>query len=88
MLRSLILSASLVAGFAFAQPSAAKDCRSAKAPPGVRVPEEAGCKPRPDAARGVEPQAKTGRAPGFFDLGNGAQLRIGGGVDAEIRSRR
>jgi hypothetical protein len=31
---------------------------------------------------------KAGRQPGFIDLGNGAELRIGGQVDAEALRRR
>ena len=87
MTRLSILPASLVAGLAVVQPGAAKDCRSIAPPPGVRVPERAGCKPPPTTAR-QRPETKAGRTPGFFDLGNGTQLRIGGSVEVEMRSRR
>ncbi len=86
MNRIALLSA-LVAVVALAQPSAAKDCRAAEAPPGVRMPERAGCKP-PGKRDPVKPEAKTGRSPGFIDLGGGAELRIGGSVDMEVRHRR
>jgi hypothetical protein len=88
MARLSILSTSLVAGLAVVQPSAAKDCRFMAPPPGVRVPERAGCKPPPTTARNTRPETKASRTPGFFDLGNGTQLRIGGSVDLEMRSRR
>jgi hypothetical protein len=32
--------------------------------------------------------AKAAPAPGFIDLGNGAQVRIGGKVDVEVGYRR
>jgi hypothetical protein len=86
MTRLSIMSASLVAGLAVSQPGAAKDCRSIAPPPGVRVPERAGCKPPPTTDK--RPKTKAGRTPGFFDLGNGTQLRIGGSVEVEMRSRR
>jgi hypothetical protein len=88
MIRLSILPASLVAGLAVVQPGAAKDCRSIAPPPGVRVPERAGCKPPPTTARDKRPETKASRTPGFFDLGNGTQLRIGSSVDVEMRSRR
>ena len=42
----------------------------------------------PTTARDERPETKASRAPGFFDLGNGTQLRIGSSVDVEMRSRR
>jgi len=88
MTRLSILPASLVAGLAVVQPGAAKDCRSIAPPPGVRVPERAGCKPPSTTARDKQPETKASRTPGFFDLGNGTQLRIGSSVEVEMRSRR
>ena len=87
MIRLSILPASFVVGLAVVQQGAAKDCRSMAAP-GVRVPERAGCKPPPTTARDERPETKASRTPGFFDLGNGTQLRIGSSVDVEMRSRR
>ena len=74
----------------FASAGHAKECPShANVPPGVRMPEQAGCKARaPEPSRSVTPRAKGGRAPGFIDLGNGAELRIGGQVDFEAGARR
>ncbi len=88
-MRLLILSLAVLASIVAAHPGAARDCRPAEAPPGVRVPERAGCKP-PQAARAdAKPApARTGRAPGFIDLGNGTQVRIGGEVGVEVQSRR
>jgi hypothetical protein len=70
-----------------AGPGFAKDCRDQDAPPGVRVPLAAGCEPA-NAAKESTGRLKTGREPGFSDLGNGTQVRIGGRVRAEIGTRR
>ena len=91
-----VAALSLLAGPVAAQPGAARDCRPVEAPPGVRLPERAGCKPPdkpgdtpPAVARGTKPAAaRAGRAPGFIDLGNGTQVRIGGEVDVEVRGGR
>ena len=78
-------------------PALARDCRPVDAPPGVRVPEQVGCRsPRAAAKTHAKTQAKTqaepsglrsGRAPGWIDLGNGTEVRISGGVSFEGRSR-
>jgi hypothetical protein len=87
MMRWAILFTALLAGLATAQASEARDCRVPEAPPGVRVAERPGCKPRsPHPA--IPGRAKAGPAPGFIDLGNGAQVRIGGRVDVEVEYRR
>ena len=88
MLRSSIPVLSVLAGLAMAHPAAARDCRPVEAPPGVRMPERAGCKPA-DPDRGAKPAAaKAGRAPGFIDLGNGTEVRIGGKAEVEVQGRR
>ena len=88
-MRLPILSLLVLAGLLATHPGAARDCRPDEAPPGVRLPERTGCKP-PDAARADSKPApaKTGRAPGFIDLGNGTQVRIGGEVGVEVQNRR
>ena len=90
MMRWAILFTALLAGSATAQASEARDCRVPEAPPGVRVAERPGCKLRsPDPRRGAIPgRVKAGPAPGFIDLGNGAQFRIGGRADVEVKYRR
>ena len=71
-------------------PSQAKDCAPQDAPPGVRMPERAGCKARAaGTARNKNASSvKAGREPGFIDLGNGTQVRVGGQVDLEVQHRR
>ncbi len=70
-------------------PSLARDCRMPDAPPGVRVPKPLGCDPAPPS----NPKAKSSSAvraspqPGFIDLGNGGQIRIGGRVRVEAVTR-
>jgi hypothetical protein len=68
----------------------ARDCRRENTPPGVRLPQQIGCKPLPsDTVRDKQRPAPTaGRQPGFIDLGNGTQLRISGEADLEVRHRR
>jgi hypothetical protein len=85
---SLILP--LAALFVTGGPAVAKGCPGdGELPPGVRMPERPGCPPRPgSSARDIKPTAKSGRQPGFIDLGNGAELRVGGQVDAEAMRRR
>jgi hypothetical protein len=85
MRRLVTLSALLVAGAATAPPAAARDCRPVEGPPGVRLPERPGCKPPAPARDG---KIKTGRTPGFIDLGGGAEVRFGGSVDVEVQRRR
>ena len=74
-------------------PAYAKDCPSKEEPaPGVRMPERPGCvdrRPQPSReAVSSAPKAQSGREPGFFQLGNGLEVRIGGRVDFEAHSRR
>jgi hypothetical protein len=73
-----------------ASPSEAKDCRREDVPPGVRLPQQVGCKPRAPERVGetVRPPVKPGRQPGFIDLGNGTELRIGGDAGIDTRYRR
>lgn len=66
-----------------ARPDPAKTCRMDGVPPGVRLPSRPGCKPPPDR---VDPRAerlRPGSRPGFIDLGNGTEVRIGGSVSVE-----
>jgi hypothetical protein len=67
------------------QPGSAKDCRIPDAPPGVRVQLPPGCEAAkaPPTTKGGQQPARTGREPGFVDLGNGTEVRIGGGVRAD-----
>jgi hypothetical protein len=71
-------------------PSLARDCRMPEAPPGVRVPPAPGCETaRPPLAKSQEPRAaRAGSTPGFIDLGNGSQLKVGGQVRVDVRGRR
>jgi hypothetical protein len=67
-----------------------RDCRVPEAPPGVRVQAPVGCEARvPPPARRPKPDAglKASRQPGFIDLGNGSQLRIGGRVRVDGLTR-
>ena len=83
----LVTPLALVAVFA-ATPVSAKDCPRDGVPPGVRMPDQVGCKtPPPDAAK-KRPAVRAGRQPGFMDLGNGTELRISGEADVEFRYRR
>ena len=70
-------------------PALARDCRPVEAPPGVRMPDQVGCKSsRATAKTRAEPSGlRSGRQPGWIDLGNGTEVRISGGVDFEGRSR-
>jgi hypothetical protein len=85
MLARFVLAAGLV--LIAAGPSFAKDCRRQDALPGVRVPLAAGCDPA-KADKDSTGRLKAGRELGFFDLGNGTQVRIGGRVRAEMGTRR
>jgi len=90
-LRAAWLIAAAVLGGAFAtSPAEARDCRRENVPPGVRMPQQVGCKPLPPSSgeERTRPSVKTGRQPGFVDLGNGTELRIGGDADVEMRYRR
>jgi hypothetical protein len=74
-----------------APPGYAKECPSHEnLPPGVRMPEQAGCRARPPepSRPKVRAPAKNSHESGFIDLGNGAELRIGGQVDFEAGARR
>ena len=90
MMRLWSLVLPVAAGLVAAVPAEAKGCPDNRdLPPGVRMPERPGCSPRRgSAARDARPAVKAGRQPGFIDLGNGAELRIGGQVDAEAQRRR
>jgi hypothetical protein len=85
---SRFAAATAMVSFASA-PALARDCRPVEAPPGVRVPEQVGCKPARAAAKTqAEPSGvRSGRHPGWIDLGNGTEVRISGGVGFEGRSR-
>ena len=71
-----------------AAPAIARDCRVPEAPPGVRVPPPPGCATAPPPiAKSQEPRSfRAGNPPGFFDLGNGSQVRIGGQVRVDVLS--
>jgi hypothetical protein len=90
MMRVWSLVLPVAAGFVTTLPAEAKGCSgNGDLPPGVRLPERPGCPSRPgSSARDTKPAVKAGRQPGFIDLGNGAELRIGGQVDAEALRRR
>ena len=66
-------------------PALADPCRGAKARKASRLSE---CAP----PRKVEPydpdRVRAGRTPGFIDLGNGTEVRIGGRVRMEYDVRR
>jgi hypothetical protein len=67
-----------------------RDCRVPEAPPGVRVQAPVGCEARvPPPASRPKPGAglKASRQPGFIDLGNGSQLRVGGRVRVDVLTR-
>jgi hypothetical protein len=69
-------------------PAVARDCRPREAPPGVRVAQPVGCKPQPATSKNeVKPPAvRSGRGPGWIDLGNGTEVRISGSVGVEGRT--
>ena len=81
---SLLAAAAVVASC----PALARDCRPAEAPPGVRVPDKVGCKSQPAARKAdVRPSGvRSGRRPGWIDLGNGTEVRISGSVGVEGRT--
>jgi hypothetical protein len=85
---SLVLP--VAAGLVTAVPAQAKACPDDRElPPGVRMPARPGCPPRPGSSpRDAKSSVKAGRQPASIDLGNGAELRIGGQVDAEALRRR
>ena len=59
----------------------AKECRVPDAPPGVRVQLPPGCRLPGGAAapaNRTDSRQKAGKSPGFIDLGNGSEVRIGG----------
>jgi hypothetical protein len=70
--------------------SQAKECRSDEGlAPGVRMPERTGCvERRGEPLRPKKPLPRVGREPGFIDMGNGLQVRIGGQVDFGAGHRR
>lgn len=67
-------------------PVHAAECRPEDLPPGVRAQGVPGCSPRD--ARPDEARARAGRNPGFIDLGNGTEVRIGGRVRLDAEGRR
>lgn len=89
MSRTPLLFCAVLAGVVMAPPATARDCSPPEGPPGVRMPERVGCKGPWKGKQGskLDP-VRAGRAPGFIDLGNGAQIRIGGEVEAEGQFRR
>jgi hypothetical protein len=69
----------------------AKECRVPDAPPGVRAPLPPGCRAPGRAAppaKGADAVQKAGKSPGFIDLGNGSEVRIGGRVRVDTMFRR
>jgi hypothetical protein len=85
--RSLVAVVALVGAASVAE---GRDCRVPEAPPGIRVQAPVGCEARvPPPARRPKPDAglKASRQPGFIDLGNGSQLRIGGRVRVDGLTR-
>jgi hypothetical protein len=63
----------------------AKECRLVvEALPGVRAPATPGCPPADRATKPAPAERfQAGRDPGFFDLGGGTTVRVGGRVRAE-----
>ncbi|WP_114946806.1 hypothetical protein [Microvirga calopogonii] len=58
-------------------------------PPGVQVQVPPECRDRPQDRRAqAERQNSLKANQGFIDLGNGTQVRVGGGVRAEALGRR
>ena len=84
------LAAAVLASAVAASPGQAGDCRRENLPPGVRLPQQVGCKPQQAGAASEKkrPAVKAGRQPGFIDLGNGTELRVSGEADMEVRYRR
>ena len=80
----------LVAGVALlADPASARECRASAALPGVRSALQPGCRPKTLPAPSLQHEAlRAGRDPGFLDLGNGVEVRIGGRVRADAVLRR
>jgi hypothetical protein len=89
MVKFSCLAAAAALGSLSCLPALARDCRPVEAPPGVRVPDQVGCRsPRATAKTKAEPSGvRSGRQPGWIDLGNGTEVRISGGVSFEGRSR-
>ncbi|EIM24741.1 hypothetical protein [Microvirga lotononidis] len=72
-----------------ASPALAKECRMPDLPPGVQVQVPSECRDRLlDRRAQAERQDSLKASPGFIDLGNGTQVRIGGRVRAEGMVRR
>jgi hypothetical protein len=88
--RAWLPAAGMLAAMLAASPGQARDCRRENVPPGVRMPQQVGCKPTPPDRVGGKgrPSAKADRKPGFIDLGNGTELRISGDAGVDMRSRR
>jgi hypothetical protein len=80
----------MIAGLAlFADPASARECRASETIPGVRGALQQGCKPKAVSAPRPQDEAlRGGRNPGFVDLGNGVEIRIGGRVRADAVLRR
>jgi hypothetical protein len=89
--RAAAVAVLMAGGITAAGAAGAKDCRMPDAPPGVRAPLPPGC-PAPGGAAGPAKSAdaplKAGKSPGFIDLGNGSEVRIGGRVRADTMYRR
>jgi hypothetical protein len=81
--------AAVLAGGLATSSGQARDCRRENLPPGVRLPQQVGCKPVPaESGDKKRPAVRAGRQPGFIDLGNGTELRISGEADLELRHQR
>jgi len=91
----LIGSALLIAGtfaalLALSALAQAKDCNKGASPSETRRLEKAGCGtasagvPKPDA----HPNLRVGQRPGFIDLGNGTEIRVGGRARLDIDHSR
>jgi hypothetical protein len=89
--RSVLAAAGLVAVLPpLTAPVQAKDCSIKAAPSGVRLSEKPGCRTaltKPEV-EGDRAALKAGRRPGFIDLGNGTEVRIGGRVRLDIDHSR
>ena len=86
-LRAVAVTVLSAAGIAGAE---AKECRPPEAPPGVRVQAAPGCRPPVAAApaKGTDAMQRAGTTPGFIDLGNGSEVRIGGRVRVDTTYSR
>lgn len=87
-LRSSTLARPLLAALCWAGAGSAlaAECRPGDLPPGVRAERVPNCPP--SAPRRDDSRLRAGSQPGFLDLGNGTEVRIGGRARIEYEGRR